>query len=411
MGCNNSKAPADKSDAPQAGKSDAPAGSAVPSSAAPLAPLPKTWANQDPTIEFTDISLAPDLVQPMQNLLSMTYKKVTTRDRKGATMPEDLKVIMVNRIENRDIYQAYAQEKKKVKDKRPHPVTQLAKIRGGDVLTKGIESITGELDSRVNEVMLWHGTSPGGAQGIAKTGFRLDFSGSATGSMFGHGVYLAECSSKSDEYAKDDSDGIYKGLYCLLLCRVTLGEMLTMTAGGDAVHGVVKAAMDSGAYESILGDREASVGTYREFVVCNEKQVYPEFVVLYQRILPGQVPEPPVAASSGSSTAAVAAPAGGGAGDPGADWINEKRTKIMEAQLVSKGFSKEQAAAIAAASPPPEAGAPPASDIDAKRAKIMESQLVSKGFSKEQAHLAVSIGPDAVAALMQAGPPQDASRV
>jgi len=33
----------------------------------------------------------------------------------------------------------------------------------------------------------------------------------------------------------------------------------------------------------VLGDRKASVGTYREFVVYGDDQVYPEYLVLYSR--------------------------------------------------------------------------------------------------------------------------------
>merc|ERR1712224_1001423 len=94
--------------------------------------------------------------------------------------------------------------------------------------------------------------------------------------------------------------------------------------------------------------------------------------------------------SSGRSTAA-----GGATADPTA-----QRGKIMEAQLVTMGFSPDIAAALAAV---PEVDAPPASDTDAKRAKVVEAQIVSKGFNKEQARLAVNLGPDAIAVLMQAG--------
>lgn len=97
-------------------------------------------------------------------------------------------------------------------------------------------------------------------------------------------MYLAECSSKSDEYAHDDTTGPYKDVYCLLLCRVVLGEILRLTAGGESIHETISAAINSGCYDSVLGDREASRGTYREFVVYDDSQVYPEYVILYKRV-------------------------------------------------------------------------------------------------------------------------------
>jgi len=115
---------------------------------------------------------------------------------------------------------------------------------------------------------------------IREAGFRLNNLSSAGPGLYGRGLYFAECSSKCDEYSKDlDHDGIYG----LLLCRVVLGEVLQMTAGGEAAQKMISAAMESGLYDAVLGNREACVGTYREFVVYDERRVYPEFVVHYSR--------------------------------------------------------------------------------------------------------------------------------
>merc|ERR1719345_647691 len=39
----------------------------------------------------------------------------------------------------------------------------------------------------------------------------------------------------------------------------------------------------SGLFDSICGDRSVSVGTYREFVVYDADQLYPEFIIIYSR--------------------------------------------------------------------------------------------------------------------------------
>ena len=67
--------------------------------------------------------------------------------------------------------------------------------------------------SDVNEVYLFHGTNPESADLIAKGDFSLDRAGSAVGTMFGPGVYLAENASKSDEYAKEGS-GVSRKTAC-----------------------------------------------------------------------------------------------------------------------------------------------------------------------------------------------------
>mmetsp|Transcript_17513 Transcript_17513/g.39601 ORF Transcript_17513/g.39601 Transcript_17513/m.39601 type:complete len:89 (-) Transcript_17513:10-276(-) len=67
----------------------------------------------------------------------------------------------------------------------------------------------------------------------------------------------------------------------MLRCRVFCGELFWVARRDDAK---IEAALRGGAYDGVLGDREASVGTYREFVVFRERQIYPEYVVLYKRI-------------------------------------------------------------------------------------------------------------------------------
>ena len=66
----------------------------------------------------------------------------------------------------------------------------------------------------------------------------------------------------------------------MILCRVVLGLPATLLQPDPAA---VADALDAG-YNSIIGDREKAVGTYREFVVFNNSDCYPEYVVLYKRI-------------------------------------------------------------------------------------------------------------------------------
>merc|ERR1711879_739466 len=155
---------------------------------------------------------------------------------------------------------------------------------GGQVATAPFENDlaggAGQMDSSLNEHYFFHGTSPEGAYGISEAGFMINLAGSNAGTMFGKGAYFAERSSKSDEYASTNK-GIYQGIYSLLLCRVCCGEMFRVTR--SAIRAIEK-ALKSGEYDSVLGDREASVGSYREFVVYRERQIYPEYVVLYKRV-------------------------------------------------------------------------------------------------------------------------------
>mmetsp|Transcript_89523 Transcript_89523/g.280180 ORF Transcript_89523/g.280180 Transcript_89523/m.280180 type:complete len:186 (+) Transcript_89523:190-747(+) len=96
--------------------------------------------------------------------------------------------------------------------------------------------------------------------------------------MFGYGVYLAECCSKADEYARDDSGGNFPGLRALLVCRSLVGNPYVVQKAGDYI-GDAKA----GGMDCVLGDRETVVNTYREFVFFDEAQVLPEYAIIYKR--------------------------------------------------------------------------------------------------------------------------------
>jgi len=141
-------------------------------------------------------------------------------------------------------------------------------------------SFEGSLSDSINEFLLMHGTSPQGIVGISNDGFRLSLAGTNAGSMFSAGCYLAESCTKADEYAKTD-DAFYEGLCGLLLCRSACGQYFRVLKPDDAA---ITALVASGAIDSVLGDREAAVGTYREFVLFNEHLIYPEYVLLYERL-------------------------------------------------------------------------------------------------------------------------------
>jgi len=214
-------------------------------------------------------------------MLERTFRRKKTRDRSD-TMPTSLQLLKIQRIEDRDQWVRYQNAKEALVDKRSSEERYLPRVAdispGGDVKTKCC-TIDNRLLDAFNEYFLWHGTTPESVDGIAEHGFKLNLAGSHAGTMFGKGIYLAECSSKSDEYAHEGK-GIYQGIYALVLCRAVCGSIF-YTERSDIP--AVERAINSGQYDSVLGDREKAVNTYREFVVFDEHLVYPEFVCLYQR--------------------------------------------------------------------------------------------------------------------------------
>jgi len=221
------------------------------------------------------ISCNQDETGALTEILDNTFKRILTRDRvyeyqasSSEEMPFRLELVHAFRSENLHLALEYE--------------TRYAKYGGGTPLAaKTREPGVGEFINtrlRDGEGLLFHGTNPSSAISILKSGFRLNHAGKSTGTMFGYGIYLAECSSKSDEYAMDDGANTYPGLRALLVCRCLVGNPYIVHKAGDYLAEAKKASSDC-----ILGDREVAVNTYREFVFFDESQVYPEYVVIYKR--------------------------------------------------------------------------------------------------------------------------------
>jgi hypothetical protein len=213
-------------------------------------------------------------LEALQEIVDHTFKRVLTRDRvyeqqtmSNEEMPFRLEVIHAFRSENASLYRGFARRQ--------------AKYWGtGTPLQAKTRNAGAMLNDRLceGEGLLFHGTNPSSAMGILKTGFSLRNAGKSTGTMFGNGIYLAECSSKSDEYACDDSGGTYPQLNALLVCRSLIGKPHTVQEPGDHIAEAKLRGCDC-----VVGDREAKVGTYREFVFFEEEQVLPEYTIIYRR--------------------------------------------------------------------------------------------------------------------------------
>lgn len=238
--------------------------------------LPPYWLNEDVLAHRKNRSIevcSQDEVANLQEIFDETFKRILTRDRvyeyqarTNEEMPYRLEVVHAFRSENAELYLKFAERREEYKGGWPLK----AKSHGAGAM----------INERLleGESYLAHGTNPSSAMAILKGGFKLDHAGSATGTMFGNGVYMAECVSKSDEYARDDNGGTFPGLMAMLICRSLVGDPYIVQDPGDAVTAAKAAGMDC-----VVGDRESKVSTYREFIFFDERQVYPEYAVIYRR--------------------------------------------------------------------------------------------------------------------------------
>ena len=116
------------------------------------------------------------------------------------------------------------------------------------------------------EAFLFHGTDKIAIHGIVQEGFNLRY---CKGGAFGHpGIYLSEHAQKADQYT--DKTGRRSTDLYMLVVRVALGrtEMYEKKKSGED-------------YDTIIGGRN---NLFREFVKTYTAQLYPEFVVNYDRL-------------------------------------------------------------------------------------------------------------------------------
>jgi hypothetical protein len=219
-----------------------------------------------------------------------TWKDKATIDRSaGESVPRRFEVVQVLRNQNPQLWVGYWLKREVIRKEmgsEPHVPGNAVVVL--DPKTQSfqptlIERSTSSLDAGCNEVFLFHGTRPSAADRICEKAFKIELAGSNRGMLYGPGLYFAESSSKSDEYAQADSDGLYQGLYATLLCRVVMGNWLY----NDEVRPDEQELANNclrGQYHSVVGDREKCRGTFREYVVYDNDQAYPEFIVIYRRI-------------------------------------------------------------------------------------------------------------------------------
>mmetsp|Transcript_11221 Transcript_11221/g.25195 ORF Transcript_11221/g.25195 Transcript_11221/m.25195 type:complete len:653 (-) Transcript_11221:103-2061(-) len=226
-----------------------------------------------------------------QKLLDLTHTAIYTRDRLGEGVPSRLELVDVMRIENDNVWSDYMIRRETIRQdllSDPEGATQcaVATVANTEIDGDSAEAISMRLAQEfgepllrsVNEVFLYHGTNSAAADKIACDTFKLDLTGTNTGTLYGRGLYLAEHCTKSDEYTRPTSDGLRH----ILVCRTTLGRVY-YTDEEKPDPKVCEEQCTRGKFNAILGDRQKCRGTFREFVLFDEEQVYPNYILTYRR--------------------------------------------------------------------------------------------------------------------------------
>mmetsp|Transcript_84605 Transcript_84605/g.237947 ORF Transcript_84605/g.237947 Transcript_84605/m.237947 type:complete len:588 (+) Transcript_84605:1-1764(+) len=251
----------------------------------------------DKMVAKTDIE-DPAVLAKFQRLLDITHRKVYTRDRMGDAVPERLQLLKVHVVTNDDLWANYMARREWVRrDLEADPAgferynvettdtLEDSVADGGEAAESIAETLAAEfgepLRKDVNETFLFHGTTKQAADSITTSDFRLNLAGTNAGTLYGRGVYFAENASKSDEYTRPDTHN----LRYMLLCRTLLGRAYYLDQK-DADPRACEEACLRGKFHSVLGDRKKARGTFREFIVFDEEQVYPNYILVYRRVDP-----------------------------------------------------------------------------------------------------------------------------
>eukprot|EP00960_Hanusia_phi_P076744 768604-Hanusia_phi.AAC.1 len=247
--------------------------------------LPLYWRqNSQASLRTVHIDVTSEWKADIQNLLDGTCKREHIGKGKATLglKHEGFKVEKVFRIENMERWSAYALHRKStgfraLNHGRPNPISEVS--TGREWMKSRLQQ-----DETSNEVFLFHGTKPDLVRTIMEAGF--DQRVSDPSCLFGVGIYLAENSSKGDEYCTPNAEG-----FCyMFLARTVLGTPYeTLVPMKDIMRPPCLPGGERRLYDSVIGvttatHRKAFLQTHRIFAVYDRNQVYPELLIKYRRV-------------------------------------------------------------------------------------------------------------------------------
>ncbi|XP_052278979.1 uncharacterized protein LOC127877306 isoform X2 [Dreissena polymorpha] len=205
-------------------------------------------------------------------------------------------VTQIQRIENLSLFRKYCHKRQSlfeqlVKQKKGAwlKVENSPKSTGPIVLQKlASRKMASDLHPEINEVLLFHGTTEDTIDTICQDG--LDSRLGSGKAMFGPGVYGAEKALKADQYTDDPTSRTYgQGkVKKMFLMRMLLGQCFVCDDQNPTKYkrapcctcfsDVCKQHLQR--FDSVIGDNQK---LFREFVVYDNGQCYPEYLITYER--------------------------------------------------------------------------------------------------------------------------------
>lgn len=202
---------------------------------------PETWINMDPAQDFIQVPVSKE-DKSFRTIYNLFHK----------TVPETkYRILKILRVQNQFLWEKYKRKKEHMSKK-----------------------MTG-LDKIMNERHLFHGTSQDVVDGICKHNFDPRVCGKHA-TMYGQGSYFARKASYSHNFSKRSP----KGIHYMFLAKVLSGRY---TVGNHTMRR--PPPVNPGSITSDLYD--SCVDNYFEpqiFVIFNDDQSYPYFVIQYEEV-------------------------------------------------------------------------------------------------------------------------------
>ncbi|KAI8484075.1 hypothetical protein Bbelb_381930 [Branchiostoma belcheri] len=242
------------------------------------------------------VHVTPEVTKAIKSLVEKTWREDAVGIGIDAEKLKHRKIVVHNlqRIENPRLYYKYAAHRQEFCYRAaeegffrpPEPP-----IATGVLNTPVLNNL---LVPEINEHFLFHGTKPERVEAIIAGG--LDFRMSGQG-MFGRGIYFAENSTKADQYTdwiwqRGKEEG-RKDTKTMFLVRVTLGRLFVGPDDGTArdftrppctTHGCARFDCSHvERFDSVIGGTSKHK-MFREYVIYDRFQAYPEYVITYSRI-------------------------------------------------------------------------------------------------------------------------------
>lgn len=234
--------------------------------------LPAYWSGKSSKVRIPCAELEPAIMRLLQGH-AVHPQGCSGRD--GNFDISRVRKLKIWRVENKVLWRQYLNKAEELYEVHKHlgiehrPLKPPVPSMTNDPALPPAIPWGSNLDGGLNEALLWHGTAEQNIEIIAKAG--MDERVCNLGGMFGAGLYFAQDSCKSGQYAMRGA----RGTNWFLLCRVLLGNIHRTTAA------MVNARRAPDKYDSVVFDPPPGghVGFHRELVVYDRYQVYPEYII------------------------------------------------------------------------------------------------------------------------------------